>query len=236
MLPIAVLAGGLATRLRPITENIPKSLIVVNNTPFVLHQLKLFKQNGINRVHFCLGHLGEIVKEVIEASIFSKTLEITYSFDGEMLLGTAGAIKKAFPSLPDVFFITYGDSYLDINYKSVESQFEKSDRDDYGLLTVYKNANNYDKSNVIYKKNKILLYSKKQSKTNMKYIDYGLGILKKNHFNNCPDNTPFDLSEIYEHLSKKGELLGYEILERFYEIGSVKGIKALSNYLNNKSS
>lgn len=234
ILPVAVLAGGLATRLRPITEKIPKSLIAVNNKPFVLHQLNLFQQHGINHVHFCLGHLGEIVKKVVEKSIFSETMKITYSFDGEKLLGTGGAIKKALSSLPDAFFVTYGDSFLDIDYQSIESRFFESVNDNFGLMTVYKNLNQYDTSNVIFENKRIVLYSKKQLTSNMEYIDYGLGILRKRHFYAYPDQTPFDLSDIYEKLSMKGELIGYESHERFYEIGSVKGIEDLSNYLNTK--
>jgi len=234
ILPVVVLAGGLATRLRPITEKIPKSIVTVNDVPFVLHQLKLFQQNGIDRVHFCLGHLGEMVKAVIDDSPFATTMSITYSFDGEKLLGTGGAIKKALPFLPDLFFVTYGDSYLDVDYKRIESQFVESAKDPVGLMTVYKNSNKYDTSNVIYENEKIVLYSKKQSLAKMEYIDYGLGIVRNKHFSGYPDNTCFDLSEIYENLSLKGELMGYEIPNRFYEIGSLNGIEDLSKYLNTK--
>ena len=234
ILPIVVLAGGLATRLRPITEKIPKSLIVVNDIPFVLHQLNLFQQNEINHVHFCLGHLGKMVENVVEESIFSKTMKITYSYDGEKLLGTGGAIKKPLPFLPDAFFVTYGDSFLDIDYQSIKSRFFESVYEDCGLMTVYKNSNQFDTSNVIFENSRIILYSKKQLTDKMDYIDYGLGILRKSHFNAYPDETSFDLSDIYEKLSVNGELIGYESLERFYEIGSVKGIEDLSIYLKTK--
>jgi len=234
MLPVVVLAGGLATRLRPITEKIPKSIVTVNDEPFVLHQLKLFQQSGISHVHFCLGHLGEMVKMVIDNSPFASTMSITYSFDGEKLLGTGGALKKALPFLPDVFFVTYGDSYLDIDYKLIEAKFSESENDNLGLMTVYKNSDKYDTSNVIYENERIILYSKKQSATQMEYIDYGLGIVRQKHFSAYPDLTYFDLSEIYENLSIKGELMGYEIHNRFYEIGSLNGIEDLSKYLKTK--
>lgn len=234
ILPIVVLAGGLATRLRPITVKIPKSLIAINDIPFVLHQLNLFQQNGINHVHFCLGHLGKMVENVVNESIFSKTMKITYSYDGETLLGTGGAIKKALPFLPDTFFVTYGDSFLDIDYQSIESRFLKSVQENYGLMTIFKNSNQFDTSNVIFENSRIHLYSKKQLTDKMDYIDYGLGILRKSHFNNYLDQTPFDLSDIYEKLSINGELIGHEAHERFYEIGSVKGIDDLSIYLKTK--
>jgi len=231
MMPVVVLAGGLATRLRPITEKIPKSLIVINNIPFVLHQLNLLKQYGAYHVHFCLGHLGEMVENVIERSNFSRSMKITFSYDGEKLLGTGGAIVKALPFLPDTFFITYGDSFLDINYHSIESHFIEFAHDNFGLMTVYKNSNQFDTSNVNFENNKIVLYSKRKLNSNMSYIDYGLGILRKSHFYAKQNNIPFDLSEIYELLSVKEALIGYESPERFYEIGSVKGIKDLSHYL-----
>lgn len=235
ILPIVVLAGGLATRLRPITEKIPKSLIAINDIPFVLHQLNLFQQNGIDHVHFCLGHLGKMVEKVVEESIFSKTMKITYSYDGETLLGTGGAIKNALPFLPDKFFVTYGDSFLDINYQYIESRFFESINEDCGLMTVYKNSNQFDTSNVIFENSRIVLYSKKKLADKMDYIDYGLGILRKGHFNAYPDETPFDLSDIYEKLAINGKLIGYESHERFYEIGSVKGIDDLSIYLKTKN-
>lgn len=234
MIPVVVLAGGLATRLRPITEKIPKSLIAINDIQFVLHQLNLFQQNGIDHVHFCLGHLGEMVVKVVEESTFSKTMGITYSYDGETLLGTGGAIKKALPFLPDTFFVTYGDSFLDIDYQSVESRFLEFVLEDCGLMTVYKNSNQFDTSNVIFDNSRIILYSKKQLTNKMDYIDYGLGILRKSHFNDYMDETTFDLSDIYEKLAINGKLIGYESHERFYEIGSVKGIEDLSNYLKTK--
>lgn len=230
-LSVVVLAGGLATRLFPITEKTPKSLILINNSPFVLNQLKLYQQNEIKHVHFCLGYLGGRVKRVIEESSFSATMKITYSFDGEKLLGTGGALKKALPDLPDTFFVTYGDSFLDIDYKSIESHFLEFKNENYGLMVVYKNLDKLDASNVIFENNKILRYSKKHITGDMKYIDYGISILRKSHFSSFPDHTPFDLSEVFEKLLINGELMGYESLIRFFEIGSLKGIEDLSEYL-----
>lgn len=234
MLPVVVLAGGLATRLRQITEKIPKSLISINDIPFVLHQLNLFQQNEINHVHFCLGHLGKMVENVVDGSIFSKTMRITYSYDGETLLGTGGAIRKALPFLPDTFFVTYGDSFLNIDYQDIESRFFESVQKDFGLMTIYKNSNHFDTSNVIFQDSKIIFYSKKKLSTNMEYIDFGLGILRKSHFNTFEIYKTFDISEIYENLSLNSLLLNYEVSKRFYEIGSIKGIEDLTNYLKTK--
>jgi N-acetyl-alpha-D-muramate 1-phosphate uridylyltransferase len=136
--------------------------------------------------------------------------------------------------LPDSFFITYGDSYLDINYQLIESYYNRLNNSDAGLMTVYKNANKYDVSNTIYANGKILLYSKKIKDSSMDYIDYGLSILRKNHFMSFSDENIFDLSVVLEALSETGNLSGYEVYERFFEIGSLNGIEDLSKYLNIK--
>jgi len=229
MLPIVVLAGGLASRLWPMTESLPKSLLPIHGSPFVLHQLNLFKEQRITHVHYCLGHLGELIIDVIKNWKGINDVQITYSFDGEILLGTGGAINRALPYLPDVFFITYGDSYLNTDYKAIQNAFYQNNKE--GLMTVFKNDNKFDKSNVVFINHEIQKYSKKQFASNMEYIDYGLGILQKKHFQSYNKDTKFDLAEIYEDLANSGKLLGFEIKERFYEIGSFQGIHELTNFL-----
>ena len=230
---IVILAGGLATRLRPITKNTPKSLILINNVPFVLHQLKLLFLNGIRNVHFCLGYLGEEIENVVKKSSFSKEMRITYSYDGEKLLGTGGAINNSLDFIiSDEFLVIYGDSYLDVNYKSVLNFFLKKSNDVNGLMSVYRNENKFDKSNIVFNKNLIINYSKVDTVDEMNYIDFGLGILRKSHFDFFPNNQNFDLSDLYQNLVNEKELLGFEVFKRFYEIGSINGINDLSKYLN----
>ena len=141
MLPVAILAGGLATRLRPLTETIPKSLVEINGEPFLNHQLRLLRQNGVDRVVLCLSHLGEMVRDSVgDGRAFN--LHIDYSFDGPTLLGTAGALKRALPLLGESFFILYGDSYLPIDWAAVEQAFLASGKS--GLMTVFHNEDNWD--------------------------------------------------------------------------------------------
>ena len=145
MLPVAILAGGLATRLRPLTETIPKSLVEINGEPFLWHQLRLLRANGIRRVVLCLSHLGEQVRDSVgEGGAFG--LDIHYSLDGPTLLGTAGALKRAEPLLGGSFFVLYGDSYLPICWAAVERAFLQSGQA--GLMTVYRNEGQWDTSNV----------------------------------------------------------------------------------------
>ena len=110
LMPAIILAGGLATRLRPLTESIPKALIEVAGQPFLWHQLELLKKHGVRRVVLSVGYLGEMVQRHFgNGSEFG--IEIEYSFDGPVLLGTAGAIRKALPLLPERFFVLYGSSF-----------------------------------------------------------------------------------------------------------------------------
>jgi NDP-sugar pyrophosphorylase family protein len=235
MLPVVVLAGGLATRLRPVTEQIPKSLISIKGIPFVIHQLTLFQKKGISEVHFCLGYLGEQVEHAVKSSRFHNEMHISYTFDGEKLLGTGGAIINAFPFLPEHFFVMYGDSYLDISYQDVESYYIPRSSDAKGLMTIFHNKDQWDKSNVIFRNHELLLYSKRESHPDMEYIDYGLGILTKKNFESVNPQTSFDLAEVYSRLSRERKLIGYEVFQRFYEIGSFKGIEDFNTYLNNSS-
>jgi MurNAc alpha-1-phosphate uridylyltransferase len=145
MLPVVILAGGLATRMKPITEKIPKSLIEVNGKPFILHQLDYLKSQGIQNIVLCIGHLGHMIKSLIGDGK-ALGLNIQYSLDGDKLLGTGGAIKKALPLLSKDFFVLYGDSFLPIDYKNVEDAYVSSKKN--ALITVIKNNNQWDKSNV----------------------------------------------------------------------------------------
>src|SRR5208283_4063956 len=157
-IPVAILAGGLATRLRPITEKIPKSLVPVAGKPFLAHQLELLHARGIRRVVLCIGYLGEMIqREFSDGGAFGVRLD--YSFDGPKLLGTGGAIKRALPLLSDEFFVLYGDSYLPVEYRPIAEFFRRSGK--LGCMTVYRNEGRYDTSNVVFRDGEIAVYDKK---------------------------------------------------------------------------
>ena len=206
MFPIVILAGGLATRLRPITEKIPKSLIEINGEPFVYHQLDLLEKNGFKQIYFCLGFLGEQVEDAVRKGEYFKKLSISFSYDGDKLLGTGGTIRKIINQLPDYFFITYGDSYLDIDFNNIQELFELKKQNYNSLMTVYKNTDLFDTSNVIFENDSIELYSKTKKDSRMSHIDYGVGILSNKCMDNFDKNIIFDLAELYENLSLKSEL------------------------------
>ena len=227
MLPVAILAGGLATRLHPITQTIPKSLVDVAGIPFIVRQLDYLGQQGIKDVVLCLGYLGEQVKAVVgDGSSFG--MNVTYSWDGPKLMGTGGALKQALPLLGEQFFVFYGDSYLPIDFMRVEESFRQRGKP--ALMTVLCNGDLWDKSNVLFRNDSLVEYNKRMPRSEMAYIDYGLGILSAAVLQDVPLNEPFDLAEIYHNLSVQGDLAGYEVFERFYEIGSLKGLEETVNY------
>jgi D-sedoheptulose 7-phosphate isomerase len=228
MLPCAILCGGLATRLRPATERLPKSLIPINNEPFIAHQLRLLHANGLLQIVLCVGFLGEMIQAFVgDGSRFG--LSVRYSFDGPQLLGTAGAICNALPLLGDSFFVLYGDSYLPCDYQRIARAFEASGKD--GLMTIYRNEGNFDSSNVEAADGRILRYDKRNQTSAMQYIDYGLGVFQTSVFRACQAGEPCDLADIYRTLLRKEQLAAFEVTARFYEIGSAQGIADLSRYL-----
>jgi len=232
MLPVAILAGGLATRLYPITLTIPKSLVKVAGKPFIFYQLKYLRQQGIKKVDLCTGHLGEMIKSYVgDGSKFD--LKILYSLDGNKLLGTGGAIKKALPLLGDKFFVLYGDTFLPIKFDLIEKDFLSSNK--LCLITVLKNNDKWDKSNIFFENNLLIKYNKKNPSIKMEYIDYGLSAVSASIFDSYSNGIFFDLSNVYETLSTKKQLKGFEVYERFYEIGTPNSLLETEKYLLNSN-
>jgi N-acetyl-alpha-D-muramate 1-phosphate uridylyltransferase len=230
-LSVAILAGGLATRLRPITETIPKALVDVAGVPFICRQLASLREQGVKKVVLCTGYLGEMIEKVVgDGAAFG--LEVAYSPDGPTLLGTGGAMKQALPLLGDSFFLLYGDSYLPIDFSKVETAFFESGKS--GLMTVLDNGDRWDKSNVLFQDGRLVEYNKKSPRPEMRYIDYGLGVLKASAFSSYEAGEIFDLADLYHKLSIEDDLAGYEVHERFYEIGSQTGLKEAEAYFHER--
>ncbi len=226
--PVALLAGGLATRLRPITENIPKVLVDVAGKPFIDHQLRLLHHSGIRHVVLCLGYLGELVEAYVgDGSAYG--LEVCYSNDGERLLGTGGALRRAVPLLGDHCWVMYGDSYTEIDYRAVLVAFSESNAA--GLMTVLHNANRWDRSNVVFSNGQLIRYDKRQQIPDMTYIDYGVALLRRTAIMQIPPDQPYDLADLYSVLVAERRMIGYEVTQRFYEIGSPPGLEETRAYL-----
>jgi NDP-sugar pyrophosphorylase family protein len=229
MLPVAILAGGLATRLRPVTETIPKALVDIAGEPFLAHQLRLLRRAGYRKVVLCVGYRARQIEDFAgDGRAFG--LEIAYSPDGPQLLGTAGALKRALPLLGEAFAVVYGDSYLTCDYAAAERSFLDSGK--LGLMTVYRNEGQWDTSNVEFAGGRILAYDKANRTPAMCHIDYGLGMFHAPAFDCVSAGQPSDLATLYQDLLRRGELVAWESPDRFYEIGSPEGIRDLTELLS----
>ena len=232
MYSIMILCAGLATRLYPITNYIPKYLYPINGIPFVDYQLRLLKQSGFDHVVLCVGKFGGIIREYVSHG--SKWgLSVEYSYIDINNEGTANAIKKTRMYVDDDFFVMYGDSYLPVNYKKIQRKYELSGNK--GSMTIY---NNHDeqlhKNNVYYKNKMIIKYSKTENVLPMNYLDYGISIFNKKALDKVDDLCYTDLSVIHTNLIAEKQLLPFIIKSRFYEVGSLRGIQDFTKYVIRK--
>jgi N-acetyl-alpha-D-muramate 1-phosphate uridylyltransferase len=231
-LPVAILAGGLATRLRPLTETVPKALVEVAGEPFTFHQLRLLARNGFTDAIFLTGYRGEqIAAAVGDGRRFG--LAVRYLPDGRTLLGTAGAIARALPQLGESFAVIYGDSWLEFDYRAAVAAFARDGRP--ALMTVFRNEGSWDTSNVEFRNGEILAYSKQTRTPQMRHIDYGFSLFRAEVFRDLPADRPTDLAAVFEVLAGTGRLAAFEVHQRFYEVGSFAGLAELEAHFAEKA-
>lgn len=228
---VALLAGGLATRLGSVAQDTPKSLLSLAGQPFIGHQLSLLAAQGVARVLVCAGHLGEAIRARV-ADGAEWGLRVDYAFDGPQPLGTGGALKKALPLLSDPFCVLYGDSYLCAPLAPAWAALEASPRSD-ALMTVFRNEGRWDQSNVRFEDGRLLAYEKSRPDPAMRHIDYGLGVFRHRAFAN-EAGPRFDLAGLYGKLQAGGRLAALEVTERFYEIGSLAGLEETRRFLEGR--
>ena len=228
----AILAGGLGTRLRPITERIPKALVEVCGEPFAHYQLSWLAEQGVDEAVYLIGYKGELLREFVgDGSRWG--LHVRYVDEGERLRGTAGALRLAAENgaLRERFFTLYGDSFLPISLGPVWKAFDERDE---ALMTVFRNAGRFDRSNVIYADGRVALYDKRAEGATaaaMDFIDYGLSVLRRDTVERrIPAGETADLADLMNALSREGRLGGYEVAERFYEVGSPSGLADFENF------
>jgi NDP-sugar pyrophosphorylase family protein len=226
---LTLLAGGLATRLRAVTEDaLPKSLVEVAGRPFIDHQLELFKRRGIQRVALCLGHLGhQIESHVGDGRAFG--LNVSYSHDTPGLLGTGGALRRALPMLGEMFWVVYGDSYVDIDFGAVFDSFIATDKA--ALMTVLKNDDRWDRSNVEFREGRLVRYDKRNRIPAMHHVDYGVALVRRPALERIPPARPYDLADLYSTLVAERAMMGYEVSNRFYEIGTPAALEETRQFL-----
>jgi MurNAc alpha-1-phosphate uridylyltransferase len=228
-LPVAVLAGGRATRLGDVAADRPKALLEVAGAPFIEHQLRLLREHGVERVVMLIGHLGEQIRDALgDGSRLGLLVE--YSEDPPDLAGTAGALRGALPLLGGEFMLLYGDTYLRIDYAAVGESFRRSGR--LGLLTVLRNQGRWDTSNTSIEGDRVVRHDKRDPDPSMEWIDYGLGALRAAALDVAPEAS--DLSEVYGRLAEIGELAAYVATERFYEIGTPEALEETDHFLRKR--
>jgi NDP-sugar pyrophosphorylase family protein len=236
-----ILAGGLATRMRPLTETIPKALIPVAGVPFIDHQLAWLAGHGVTDVVLSIGYRGEMLRDHVgDGARFGLSVRVVD--EGTELRGTAGALSLALDrgALEPAFLLTYGDSFLPIDFGDVWRRFLASGSP--ALMTVFHNGGRWDTSNVIFRDGRIVLYDKQHATrpaADFDYIDYGLLAMKREVIAELvPPPTAgerADLAPLWHELSLRGDLAGVEIKQRFYEIGSPAGLEDLERWMHDRS-
>jgi NDP-sugar pyrophosphorylase family protein len=221
-----ILAGGLGTRMRPLTETCPKTLLPARGRPFAYHQLRWLASQGVKEVVYSIGHQGDRIRRYW-AEERSPIPSIRYVDEGEQLRGTAGALRLAREEgvLDKSFFVMYGDSFLPVEFAPIWRAFHAGSQP--ALMTVLRNEGRWDRSNVIYQPGRVIQYDK-EAAPGMQYIDYGLSCFRRDMFDHP---TPADLAMLFRDLSLQGRLAGFEVHERFYEIGSPAGLRDFERYL-----
>jgi NDP-sugar pyrophosphorylase family protein len=220
---VCILAGGLGTRLGDRVAETPKPLLEVAGEPFLFHQLRLLADHGARHVVLCIGYLGELIESRVGSE--RSGIRIDYSYDSPGLDGTLGAIRRALPLLGERFLILYGDTYLRLDYREAVRVWERSGWG--GLMCVLRNEGRWDTSNVLYADGRVVAYDKRSPTPDMHWIDYGLGGLRADVVSDGGD----DLATLYQQLAQRGELCGYEVAERFYEIGTPAALMETDAFL-----
>jgi NDP-sugar pyrophosphorylase family protein len=227
--PVAILAGGRATRLHPLTETVPKAMVEVAGRPFIDHQLALLRRRGLRRAVLCLGHLGEQVEAHLGDGA-RLGMALAYSYDGKSLLGTGGALRRALPLLGEICFVMYGDAYLDIDYRAMLADL--MGRSEPALMAVLRNDGRWDRSNVLFQGGRLVRYDKDSPTPDMKHIDYGVALMRRAAIERVPPGRPSDLATLYRDLVASGMMAGHEVERRFYEIGSAAGLEEARAHLS----
>ena len=233
-LPVVILAGGLATRMRPATETLPKALLPVNGRPFADLQLSWLRSIGVTEVVYSVGYRADaIVRHVGDGRRFG--LLVRYAADGDRPLGTGGALRLVIDSglVAESFGVINGDSYLTLDLARIEAAFADSGCP--ALMTVMRNRGRWEASNAVYQDGRVVVYDKSRPKRwrrRMEWIDYGFLILSRSAVTDrVPPGETADLADLLRDLSGAGQLAGHEVEERFYEIGSPEGLIALERHL-----
>ena len=224
----AILAGGLGTRLRPLTEKVPKAMVPVDGRPFLEYEIQLLKSNSVNDIVLCVGYLGDQIEGHFgDSKRFG--VKIRYSHDGKELLGPIGGLKAAEPLLDDQFFVTYGDSYLRTDYAGMMASLRLGKK--LGVMAVFRNEGRFGKSDIIAKDGLVTAYDKKETRPGMVWVNFGVTALRREALSRVEPGRFCDEVSFYGGLVAERQLVAYETFDRFYEIGSPEGLREFSHFI-----
>jgi len=225
---MVILAGGVGTRMRPLTEGRPKAMIMIEDKPFLEHQIELLRENRVTEIVLCVGYLADQIKDYFgDGTGFG--VDIRYSEEKGQLLGMAGALKNAEPLLSEEFLAMNGDSYLLLDYAEIVSYFKK--RGKLALMVVYRNLDRYKERNVAIEGELVTIYDRNEMLPWMKYIDAGLWAFRKDALSLIPQHCAVSQEEFFHRLIERNALLAFEVSQRFYEIGSFDGLTEFSQLI-----
>jgi histidinol-phosphate phosphatase family protein len=218
MHPVVVLAGGHGTRVRHLTgPELPKALLPVDGRPFIDFKLASLAALGATDVVLLVGHGGNQLRDHVgTGAVFG--LRVTYVDEGDDLLGTGGAIARALPQLADPFWVTYGDTLLEVPMADVERTLE--DGDALGVMTTFENRDRWERSNVSIAGGFVTAHEKGAPPGVYQWIDYGMLLLRKTAFGGYQPRWKFDLGDLVRSLVRQRRLAAFPVHERFHDVGT----------------
>lgn len=216
-----ILAGGLGTRLKPFTDNMPKPMMPILGKPFLEYLINQLKSAEIEDILILLGYLPEKVVDYF-GSGEKWGVRITYDIT-PVDFDTGARIDAAKDKLENTFLLMYCDNFCPIDIKRAMKQFESSQAE--VQITAYSNRFHYTKNNLIVEKNnQVSLYDKKRQSENLNAVDIGYAFVKKNVLSSLvSENVNFEQC-IYPKLAEKGKLYVYMTEHRYVSIGSYERV------------
>ena len=227
----AILAGGVGTRLRPLTYTTPKPMVLVNNRPYLEYLIELLKQNGISKVVLLLGYLHEkIVDYFGDGSNFG--INMKYSI-GDVSFETGKRIRDAEDLIQNHFLLMYCDNYWPLDLERLLTFHNKNQT--VATVTVYTNKDNITRNNMYVDENGyVVKYDKSRKDKNLNGVEIGFFILDKKVLDLMPDDNLSFEKVVLPQLIKKRQLSGYLTDHRYYSIGSVERISKTEEFLQPK--
>jgi len=230
---VVILAGGLGTRLWPVTKRVPKPLVPVAGAPYMEHQIRLLARQSLTDIVVLTGYLGEQIEDCFgDGQRFG--VSIRYSRE-QQPLGTGGALRNARNLLADSFLVIYGDSYLPIAYASVGHLLTTTAAG--AVMAVYRNLTgetNVRCNVALDADSTVLRYDKRAvaGDKELQYIEAGVLALRSSVLDLIPPHRPVSLEEeIFPTLIARRRLLGFSTQQRFYDMGTPERLRAIEEYL-----